>query len=149
MNEAEQASLTFDRIVRLQDENDQLKAEVKRAMKENEGLANLLWEHPTAPCDQDSVFESMQRVKALREQNKNLLIQQAHEESIRAEIKTELVHANGVLSRVKSELDTAKHELSMIAADVESYRTDCSTPVFQMVRNMKEECDQLKAEFYE
>lgn len=43
-------------------------------------------------------------------------------------------------------MNTDKHELSMIAADVEAYRTDCSTPVFQMVRNMKEERDQLRAE---
>jgi hypothetical protein len=42
--------------------------ELAQAMKENDGLANLLWEHPTAPCDQDSVFESMQRVKGLRDE---------------------------------------------------------------------------------
>ena len=40
--------------------------ELAQAMKENDGLANLLWEHPTAPCDQDPVWESMQRVKQLR-----------------------------------------------------------------------------------
>lgn len=45
-----------------------------------------------------------------------------------------------------AELETARHELSMIAEDVEAYRTDCSTPTFQMVRNMKGERDQLRAE---
>lgn len=44
------------------------------------------------------------------------------------------------------DMNTENHELSLIAADVEAYRTDCSTPVFQMVRNMKEERDQLRAE---
>jgi len=52
--------------VLLRDKCDQLKAEFAQVMKENEALANLLWEHPTAPCDQDSVFESMQRVKQLK-----------------------------------------------------------------------------------
>tara|TARA_R110000868_G_scaffold109256_4_gene297330 strand:- start:302 stop:709 length:408 start_codon:yes stop_codon:yes gene_type:complete len=39
-----------------------------RITSECEGLANLLLEHPTAPCDQDSVFESMKRVQELREE---------------------------------------------------------------------------------
>ena len=53
-------------------EIEKLKAEVEQARKENDGLAKLLWEHPTAPCDQDSVSDSMQRVKALREERDQL-----------------------------------------------------------------------------
>ena len=46
-------------------ERDALKAE-------NEGLANLLWEHSKAPTDQDSVFASMDRVIELRKENERL-----------------------------------------------------------------------------
>lgn len=134
-------------------------AELEQAKRENEALANLLWEHPTAPCDQDSVFQSMERVKQLRAdlasakaklakvarvieameklddsmtdaqlaaestlreaiaitveadtaeqlataqlRIKLLLLQQAHEESVRAEMKTELIHAGNELERLK------------------------------------------------
>jgi len=49
-------------------ERDALKAE-------NEGLANLLWEHSKAPTDQDSVFASMDRVIELRKENERLRAQ--------------------------------------------------------------------------
>ena len=42
----------------VRNERDGLKAEC-------DALSNLLWEHPTAPCDQNSIWENMKRVQAL------------------------------------------------------------------------------------
>lgn len=40
------------------------------------------------------------------------------------------------MDRYKARLE---HELALIARDVEPWRTDCSTPIFQMVRNVIED----------
>ena len=48
----------FRELDLLRHERDGLKAEC-------DALSNLLWEHPTAPCDQNSIWESMKRVQAL------------------------------------------------------------------------------------
>lgn len=58
-------SVMFCDLLSAADEGEQLRAE-------NEGLANLIWEHKTAPADAESVHGSMDRVKKLHAQNERL-----------------------------------------------------------------------------
>lgn len=49
------------------------------------------------------------------------------------------------IAELQRERDSLEHHVELIRADVEEFRTDCSTPEFQMVRNMRAELIRLRA----
>ena len=44
-------------------------------------------------------------------------------------------HAAAAVAEVTQERDDLRHSHALISVDIERWRTDCSTPVYQMVRN--------------
>ena len=55
-------------------------------------------------------------------------------------------HKSGTIDTLRARLGAAEHELSLIGVDVEPFHTDCSTPRFIMVRNMKARLAEVERE---
>ena len=109
-------------LVAMTKERDEFRAEC-------DGMANLIWEHPTAPCDQDSTLKSITRVEVLRKEC----------DALRAELKIKLEALTFATGRHLDQLVL----IGKLRSELASLKGNASVALFNSERTYK---DALRSE---